>query len=45
MTDCAQTTRSFPLVKRRQVEINFQGVRSPPMVAHCCYAKRTATRV
>ena len=25
MTDCTQTTRSFPPVKRRQVEVNFQG--------------------
>ena len=25
MTDYAQTTRSFPPVKRRQVEVNFQG--------------------
>ena len=45
MTDCAQTTRPFSPVKRRQVEINFQGVMSPPRVARCCYAKQTATRV
>ncbi len=25
MTGCTQTTRSFPPVKRRQVEVNFQG--------------------
>ena len=25
MTDCTQTTLSFPPVKRRQVEVNFQG--------------------
>ncbi len=43
MTDCAQATWSFPPVKRRQVEANFQGVMSPPRVARRCYAKSTVS--